>query len=67
MDFERAAKLSGARFVVLKGELAWLERARRRLHARYPYLWNSGYTEVSPLLVNDQTMFGTGQLPAIRN
>ena len=63
MDFERAAKLSGARFVVLKGALARLERALGAfmldIHTR-----EFGYTEVSPpLLVNDQTMFGTGQLP----
>ena len=63
MDFERAAKLSGARFVVLKGALARLERALGAfmldVHTR-----DFGYTEISPpLLVNDQTMYGTGQLP----
>ncbi|HMM13566.1 MAG TPA: serine--tRNA ligase [Parvibaculum sp.] len=63
MDFETAAKLSGARFVVLKGLLARLERAIANfmldLHTR-----EFGYTEVNPpLLVKDQTMFGTAQLP----
>jgi seryl-tRNA synthetase len=63
MDFARAAKLSGARFVVLKGALARLERALGQfmldLHTR-----EFGYTEVSPpLLVRDETAFGTGQLP----
>ena len=63
MDFARAGKLSGARFVVLKGGLARLERALGQfmldLHTR-----EFGYTEVSPpLLVRDETAFGTGQLP----
>ncbi|MEC9343907.1 MAG: serine--tRNA ligase [Pseudomonadota bacterium] len=63
MDFERAAKLSGSRFVVLQREIARLERAIGQfmldLHTE-----NHGYTEVQPpLLVNDQTMYGTGQLP----
>ena len=63
MDFEAAARISGARFVFLKGQLARLERAiagfmldiQTREH---------GYTEVSPpLMVRDEAMFGTGQLP----
>jgi seryl-tRNA synthetase len=63
MDFETAAKLSGARFVVLKGALARLERALTQfmldLHTS-----EHGYTEVAPpLLVRDDTMFGTAQLP----
>ena len=63
MDFETAGKLSGARFVVLSGALARLERALAQfmldLHTR-----DYGYREVSPpLLVRDETMFGTGQLP----
>jgi seryl-tRNA synthetase len=63
MDFETAAKLSGARFVVLKSGLARMERAIGQfmvnLHAT-----EHGYTEVSPpLLVKDEIMFGTGQLP----
>jgi seryl-tRNA synthetase len=63
MDFERAAKVSGARFVYLKGALARLERALASfmldLHTD-----QFGYTEVNPpLMVRDHTMFGTGQLP----
>ena len=63
MDFETAAKLSGSRFVVLKGPLARLERALAQfmldLHTD-----RHGYTEVNPpLLVRDDTMFGTAQLP----
>ena len=64
MDFETAAKLSGARFVVLKSGLARLERALSQfmldVHTSEPH----NYTEVSPpLLVRDATMFGTTQLP----
>jgi seryl-tRNA synthetase len=63
MDFARAGKLSGARFVVLYGRLAQLERALAQfmldLHTR-----EFGYREVSPpLLVRDEAMFGTTQLP----
>ncbi len=63
MDFETAAKLSGARFVVLKSRLARFERALAQfmldLHTR-----EHGYTEVSPpILVRDEAMFGTAQLP----
>ncbi|WP_441241688.1 serine--tRNA ligase [Tardiphaga sp. 768_D3_N2_1] len=63
MDFEAAAKLSGARFVVLKKGLARLERAIGQfmldLHTN-----EHGYTEVNPpLLVRDNAMFGTAQLP----
>jgi seryl-tRNA synthetase len=63
MDFAAAAALSGARFVVLKGALARLERTLAAfmldLHTR-----EFGYTEVAPpLLVRDQALFGTGQLP----
>jgi seryl-tRNA synthetase len=63
MDFEAAAKLSGARFVVLKKGLARLERALGQfmldLHTN-----EHGYTEVAPpLLVKDDVMFGTTQLP----
>jgi seryl-tRNA synthetase len=63
MDFEAAAKLSGARFVVLKGKLARLERA---LGAFMLDLQTEthGYTEVNPpVLVRDEALFGTGQLP----
>ncbi len=63
MDFERAAKLSGSRFTVLTSQLARLERALGQfmldLHTS-----EHGYTEVSsPLMVRDEAMFGTGQLP----
>src|SRR5579872_3547616 len=63
MDFEAAAKLSGARFVVLKKGLARLERAIGQfmldLHTS-----EHGYTEINPpLLVRNEVMFGTGQLP----
>ncbi len=66
MDFETAAKLSGARFVVLKKGLARLERAIGQfmldLHTN-----EHGYTEINPpLLVRDPVMFGTGQLPKFR-
>jgi seryl-tRNA synthetase len=63
MDFEAAARLSGARFVVLKKGLARLERAIGQfmldLHTN-----EHGYTEINPpLLVRNEVMFGTGQLP----
>jgi seryl-tRNA synthetase len=63
MDFAVAAKLSGARFVVLKKGLARLERAIGQfmldLHTN-----EHGYAEINPpLLVRNDTMFGTGQLP----
>jgi seryl-tRNA synthetase len=63
MDFDAAAKMSGARFVVLKGALARLERALEQfmldLHTS-----EHGYVEVSPpVLVRDAAMFGTAQLP----
>jgi seryl-tRNA synthetase len=63
MDFAAAVKLSGARFVVLKGELARLERALAAfmidIHTR-----EFGYQEIlPPFLVNDQTAYGTGNLP----
>jgi seryl-tRNA synthetase len=64
MDFEAAAKISGARFVVLKKGLARLERALGQfmldVHTSEPH----NYTEVAPpLLVRDEVMFGTAQLP----
>ena len=63
MDFEAASRMSGARFVVLKGKLARLERALAQfmldLHTD-----EHGYQEVAPpLLVRDDAMFGTAQLP----
>jgi seryl-tRNA synthetase len=63
MDFATAAKLSGSRFVVLKGELARLERAIAQFMLDL-HTTEFGYTEVSPpLLVRDEALFGTGQLP----
>lgn len=63
LDFERAAKISGARFVVLSGWAAALERALTQfmldLHTR-----SHGYREVMPpVIVNTRAMTGTGQLP----
>jgi seryl-tRNA synthetase len=68
MDFELAAKLSGARFVVLQKGLARLERALGQffldVHTSEPH----NYTEVNPpILVKDDTMFGTAQLPKFRD
>ena len=64
MDFELAAKLSGARFVVLQKGLARLERALGQLFLDVHTSEKHGYTEVNPpLLVNDNAMFGTAQLP----
>ncbi|GIL00912.1 MAG: serine--tRNA ligase [Alphaproteobacteria bacterium] len=63
MDFAAAAKLAGSRFTVLTRDLARLERALGQFMLDL-HVTEHGYTEVSPpLLVNDQTMFGTGQLP----
>tara|TARA_Y100001970_G_scaffold192672_1_gene234190 strand:- start:536 stop:1789 length:1254 start_codon:yes stop_codon:yes gene_type:complete len=63
LDFDIASKTSGARFVFIKSQLALLERAISNfmldIHTR-----EFGYTEISPpLIVNESTMFGTGQLP----
>lgn len=68
MDFDVAAKISGARFVVLKGALARLERAlgafMLNLHTGKEDEKLGGYLEVNPpVLVKDTTLFGTGQLP----
>jgi seryl-tRNA synthetase len=63
MDFEAAARMSGARFVVLKGQVARLERAIGQFMLDVQTT-EHGYTEVSPpLLVKDDAAFGTGQLP----
>ncbi|RTE92538.1 serine--tRNA ligase [Bradyrhizobium sp. LVM 105] len=63
MDFEAAAKLSGARFVVLKKGLARLERAIGQFMLDL-HTTEHGYTEINPpLLVRNEVMFGTGQLP----
>lgn len=71
MDFETAAKLSGARFVVNKGPLARLERALGQFfldtHTAPEQDGIGGYMEVNPpLLVRDDAMFGTAQLPKFR-
>jgi seryl-tRNA synthetase len=63
MDFEAAAKLSGSRFVVLRGELARMERALGQFMLDL-HTGEHGYTEVSPpLLVRDEAVYGTSQLP----
>ena len=63
MDFTAAAKLSGARFVVLKGPLARLERALANFMLNLQ-TETHGYTEINPpILVKDTALFGTGQLP----
>ena len=63
MDFERAAKLSGARFVVLQKGVARLERALGQFFLD-THTQEHGYTEVNPpLMVRDEVMFGTAQLP----
>ncbi|HQU01543.1 MAG TPA: serine--tRNA ligase, partial [Acetobacteraceae bacterium] len=63
MDFANAGKIAGSRFTILRGALARLERALAQfmidLHTD-----KHGYSETAvPLLVNDETMYGTGQLP----
>jgi seryl-tRNA synthetase len=66
MDFETAAKISGARFVVLKGALARLERALSHFMLDL-HTGEHGYEEVNPpILVRDEAMFGTAQLPKFR-
>lgn len=71
MDFETAAKLSGSRFVVLKGQLARLERALAAfmldIHTAPEQGGIGGYTEIAPpYLVRDEVMYGTAQLPKFR-
>lgn len=63
MDFEAAARMSGARFTVLKGGLARLERALADFMLDI-HTSEHGFTEVAPpLMVRDNALFGTGQLP----
>src|SRR5439155_12864206 len=63
MDFARAAKLSGSRFVVLRGALARLERAIAQFMLDL-HTTEFGYTEIQPpYLVRHDVVFGTGQLP----
>src|SRR6185312_18802 len=67
MDFELAAKLSGARFVVLQKGLARLERALGQFFLDV-HTEEHGYTEVNPpLMVRDEVMFGTAQLPKFKD
>ncbi|MFC5068282.1 serine--tRNA ligase [Flaviflagellibacter deserti] len=67
MDFESASKLSGARFVVLKKGIARLERALGQFMLDL-HTGEHGYTEVSPpLMVRDEVMFGTAQLPKFKD
>lgn len=67
MDFEAATRMSGSRFVVTKGALARMERALGQFMLDL-HTGESGYTEVNPpLLVKDQAMFGTAQLPKFRD
>ncbi len=63
IDFEVAAKMSGARFTMLKGSLARMERALAQFFLD-THISEHGYTEISPpLLVRDNALYGTGQLP----
>ncbi len=67
MDFERAAKMSGARFVILRGALARLERALGQFMLDV-HTGDHGYQEVNPpVLVRDEAMYGTAQLPKFRD
>jgi len=62
LDFEAASKITGARFVIYKGQLARLERALGNYFLDFHL--NNGYEEViPPLMVHERSMFGTGQLP----
>ncbi len=68
MDFELAAKLSGARFVVLQKGLARLERALGQFFLDTHTSEQGGYTEVNPpLMVKDDAMYGTAQLPKFKD
>ncbi|MCV9939062.1 serine--tRNA ligase [Boseaceae bacterium BT-24-1] len=67
MDFETAAKLSGSRFVVLDRQLARLNRAIGQFMLD-THVEEHGYTEVNPpLMVHEEAMFGTAQLPKFEN
>jgi seryl-tRNA synthetase len=67
MDFETAAKLSGARFVVLKSGLARMERALGQFMVDV-HTTDHGYQEIAPpLLVRDEVMYGTAQLPKFKD
>jgi len=63
LDFETGALISGARFTFLRGQMARLQRALGQFMLDHQTMTN-GYTEAAtPLLVRDETVFGTGQLP----
>ena len=67
IDFETAAKISGARFVILKKSLALLERALINFMIDI-HINENGYTEYSvPVIVNSDSMYNTGQLPKFKN
>ena len=67
MDFETAAKLSGARFVVLKGAIARIHRALAQFMLDM-HTTEHGLTEmITPVLVKDEAMYGTNQLPKFRD
>ena len=67
IDFDTATKTSGSRFVFLKGKLALLERSLINFMLDI-HTQKFGYQEISPpLIVNADTMFGTGQLPKFKN
>ncbi len=66
LDFEAAAKLSGARFVVLRGELARMQRALAQFMLDL-HIEDHGYQEMYvPYLVHEECLYGTGQLPKFR-
>jgi seryl-tRNA synthetase len=66
MDFETAAKISGARFVILSGALARMERALASFMLDF-HTTENGFTEVNPpALVRDNALYGTGQLPKFK-
>ena len=67
LDFNLATKTSGRRFVFMKDKLALLERALNNFMLD-THIYENGYKEISPpLLVNENSMFGTGQLPKFEN
>ena len=67
LDFDLATKTTGSRFVFVKDKLALLERALSNFMLD-THVKHNGYTEISPpLIANENTMFGTGQLPKFEN
>ncbi|MCP4469834.1 MAG: serine--tRNA ligase [Gammaproteobacteria bacterium] len=66
MDFERAARISGSRFVTMTGPLVTLQRALIQFMINQ-HVQEHGYTEAyAPYLVNEATLFGTGQMPKFK-